>query len=63
MAKKTEMIKISSGKISANDSDILRSGDAIIDPDVFSDMSKSAGNEAKLIAKLGKTDDRKKVKA
>lgn len=63
MAQKDKMIRISAGKIKANDSDILRAGDSIIDPDTFADMAKSAGSEKKLIEKLEKTDDRKKAKA
>ena len=63
MNKKEDMIRISSGKIKMNDSDILRAGDSIIAPEIFADMAKHEGSEAKLIAKLGKSDYRKKVKA
>ena len=63
MPKKEDMIKISAGKIKKNDSDILRAGDAIIAPDLFAEMAKAEGSEAKLIKKLDKTDARKKEKA
>jgi hypothetical protein len=63
MAKNEDMIKISSGKVKKNDSDILRAGDSVISPEVFADMAKTEGSEAKLISKLGKSDDRRKAKA
>lgn len=56
---KNSFIKISSGKVSKNKDDIVLSGESIIDPDVFSEMAKSEGSEAKLIKKLNKVDNRK----
>ena len=59
---KEDMIRISAGKIKNNDSDILRSGDAVIAPALFAEIAEAEGSEAKLIEKLEKTDARKKEK-
>ena len=59
ISNKNSFIKISSGKVIKNTSDVVLSGDSIIDPDVFSKMAKVEGSEAKLIKKLNKVDNRK----